>query len=426
MRWRVLAPCLVAVALVGCGAKTGLYVPDGGENAPFDAGVDGADAADAGPDAPCIEIPFDGGPVEIDLEIEAEVGAADVVFLIDTTASMMDEIVRIRETIRDRLAPEITRAIPDSQIGVATFADFPVMPYGASRDRPFVLRQPVTRDLALVQAAVNAITLDDGRDLPESQVEALFQLATGSGRGTYVAPSAGCPRGGVGYACVRADALPLALLFTDAEFHNGPPPPPGGAYPYGSEVRPAPATYPETVRALNNIGMRVIGFDSDASGTPRRHLERIAVDTGAIIEDRGRSRPLYFSVGSRGERLDTSVVEAIRTLASNFVQDVDAVLFDGDANDGVNALDLVESFLPSRADPPDGIDGIDGDVFRGARAGTRLYWVITVRNDAVVPGPEPRRVRLEVLFRGDGTRRLGRRFVDLIIPGADGAGCEAL
>ena len=399
---------------VGCGAKTGLYTPDGGENMVFDAGVDAPDAA---PDAPCIEIPFDGGPVEVDLSIEAEVGAADIAFVIDTTASMGDEIAEIRSKLRDSMAPAIRAAIPDSRLAVATFADFPVSNYGASDDRPYQLLSPATDDLFLIQAAVNGISLGDGLDLPESQVEALYQLVTGSGRGAFVPPSAGCPRGGFGSACFRTDALPIALLFTDAEFHNGP----RNANPYGSEVRPSPATYAEMVEVANAVGLRVIGFDS--TGAARRHLETTARDTGATEPD---GSPLYYVIGGRGERLDTSVVEAIRTLASNFIQDVDAVIFDGDPSDGIDALELVESFVPSRAVPSNGVERIEGTTFIGARAGTQLFWMITVRNDAVVPGPRPQRVRLEVVFRGDGRRRLGRTFVDLVIPGADGGSCDAL
>ncbi|MCA9611121.1 MAG: VWA domain-containing protein [Sandaracinus sp.] len=411
---RVLLSFVVLATTVGCGAKTGLYTPDGGENASLDAGVD-APITDAAVD--CLVIPLDGGPVEVDIAIEAEVGAADIAFVIDTTASMQDELSRIRERLRDVIAPAIRDAIPDSRLAVASFEDFPVPEYGAATDRPYELWTTATSDISLVQAAVNAITLGDGRDLPESQVEAIYQLVTGAGRGSYVPVSAGCPGGGFGSACFRRDALPVALLFTDNDFHNGP----RNANPYGSDVRPAPATYDEMVEVANGVGLRVIGFDS--TGGARRHVQQLSTDTGALTPD---GRPLYYNVGAAAERLDTSVVDAIRTLASNFVQDVDAVIFDGDPTDGIDALELVESFLPSRAEPMNGIERIDGSTFVAAQAGTRLYWVVTIRNDAVVPGPRPRRVRLEVVFRGDERRRIGRTFIDLVIPGADGSACEEL
>ncbi|HJK93957.1 MAG TPA: vWA domain-containing protein [Polyangiaceae bacterium LLY-WYZ-15_(1-7)] len=422
--WTFLAAAC-ALALVGCGAKTGLYVPDGGDNESFDAGVDGgldASMADAGPDADiCVDVPFDGGPVEVDLDVEAQVGAADIAFLIDVTASMQEEIEEIRSRLRDQLVPAIRDAVPDSRLAVATFADFPVGDYGSSGagDKPFELRLPMTSNINEVQAAVDNIELGDGRDIQESQVEALYQLATGAGRGSYVEPSAGCPAGGLGYACVRRDALPVVLLFTDAEFHNGP----GGVFPYGSDVIPRPATYEEAVRALNALGVRVMGFDS-GGGLARDHLREVARDTEAIAE----GSPLVFDIGTSGQRLGTSVVEAIETLAGSLEQDIDAVLVDPVPSDGVNVLDFVEGVVPLRAEPPDGVAGIDveGGVFLQARAGTRLIWQIVVRNDAVVPGPSPRRFRLEIIFRGDARRRLGRRFIDIVVPGEGGEGCDEL
>ncbi|MFT5359119.1 MAG: hypothetical protein ACI9KE_006362, partial [Polyangiales bacterium] len=233
---------LVALAIwtAGCGAKTGLYTDDGGAPNQLDAPMD------AGPETPCVEVPFEGESVELDLQIAAIVGRADITFLIDQTASMGEEIDRIRSRLRDQIAPAIREAIPDSQLAVATFADFPVEPYGARSDTPFELRLPMSDELAAVQAAVNAIELSDGRDVPESQVEALYQLATGEGIGRYVPRSAGCSRGGEGYACTRPDSLPVVLLFTDNASHNGP----SGANPYIGIPGPRPHTYAQAVNAL--------------------------------------------------------------------------------------------------------------------------------------------------------------------------------
>lgn len=407
---------------VGCGAKTGLYVPDGGDNVPdadFDAGVD-APMLDAGMDADlCVEVPFDGGPIELDLSVEAVIGAADIAFLIDVTASMDQEISRIRNRLRDVIAPAIREAIPDSRLAVATFADFPVGDYGSAArgDTPFQLQLPMTDDITAVQAAVNAIEMGDGRDIEESQVEALYQLATGEGRGSYVPPSAGCPSGGRGYACFRGDAMAVVLLFTDAEFHNGP----GGDHPYGSDVVPRPADYDDALAALRRLDMRVIGFDS-GRGVPRRHLERVAIDTGAV----SASGPLVYDIGSMGESLSNSVVEAIRTFATTASQDIDAIFLDADPGDGIDATEFVEALRPLRAEPMSGVGAIDREagVFRDVVAGTLLTWELSVRNDAVVPGPRPQRFRLEVIFRGDARRRIRRVFVDIVVPGEDGAGCE--
>jgi len=394
----------IALLGTGCGAKTGLDVPDGGPDAGTDAGL------------PCVEVPLDGGAIELPLETEAQLGRADVVFLIDVTASMMDEIDRIRDSLQSRLAPAIESEIPDAYLSVATFADFPEDPYGDADDDPFTLMLPMSSELSRVQAAVSAIELGNGRDEAESQVEALYQVATGEGLGTYIPPSVGCPSGGTGYPCFRGDALPIVLLFTDAPFHNGP----GGSAPYGPAVTPPPHSYTQMVDALGSVGVRVIGFDSGDAGSD---LRRIASDTDATDTS---GRPLVFEIGRRGENLGTGVVDAMKTFADAVVFDIDAVPSDPVPGDGVNVTEFVEAIVPVRASPRSGIEGIDEEagVFRGVTAGTTVVFQLRIRNDAVVPGEEPQRFQLEIVFRGDGRTRLGRRLVEIVIPGADGEGCD--
>jgi hypothetical protein len=402
----------------GCGAKTGLDAPD----AEMDA-TNVPDASDAGIDVPCVEIPLDGGPIDLPLSTEAEVGRADVLFLIDTTASMQDEIDRIRDQIRDRLAPAIERTLRDTRIGVATFADFPVEPFGDpdAGDVPFRLLSQMTDDLARIQAAVSSIDLGNGRDEAESQVEALYQVATGEGLGSWVAPSFGCPLGGLGYPCFREDALPVVLLFTDAPFHEGE----GGRLPY-SRLTPRPHVYSEAVAELNALGIKVMCFNSGDSGAGATltDLRNIAMDTGAIGLD---GQPLVFDVGRRGENLGTEVVSAIETFAAAIEFDVDTLLLDPDPRDGIDPRDFVDAVLAIRAIPADGVASIEREagVFRGVVSGTDLLFQLRLRNDAIVPGPTARRFRLEIIFRGDGRTRLDRRIIDIVIPGADGSGCDA-
>lgn len=408
----------VASALVGCGAKTGLDVPD----AQLDAGVD------AGPDAqiPCIEIPIDGGIIDLPLQTEVQLGRADVVFAIDTTASMGEEIDEIRASLRDRIVPGIRAAIRDSSIGVTTFADFPEPNCGQATegDLPFRLVLPVTDEIGRVQSAVDSISLNNGSDEPESQVEALYQIATGEGVGRYVPPSFGCPMGGFGYPCFRTDALPVILLFTDAPFHNGP----GGARPYSAlEACPTVAgvahDYADARAALEAAGIRVIGLYSGPTGEDGlRHLREVATDTGAV----SGGEPLVFDIGRNGQRLSDSVVEAITTLAEVLVFDIDTVLVDVDTTDGIDPRDFIEAVVPVRAEPMSGVGSIDVEagVFRDVRTGTLVVFQLRVRPGVMAPGVGPQRFLLEVVFRGDGRTRIGSIVVEIVIPGADGTGCE--
>jgi predicted small lipoprotein YifL len=412
--WAAVAAAGTLALLSGCGAKTGLEVPD----AAIDSGRSRDAGVDSGPDAslPCVELLPDAGPVELPLDTEVEVGRADVVFLVDTTASMDQEIDQIKANLRDRLAPGIRETIPDARLGVAIFADFPVGPCGDPGDVPFSLVLPVTEDVARVQAAVSSIETAQGRDTPESQVEALYQIATGEGRGTFVPPSLGCPRGGFGYPCFRDDALPVVLLFTDAPFHNGP----GGSNPYECPLPVRPATYEQAVRELVARGIRVMGMYS-GSGDGRRDLETIARDTGAL--DRGV--PIVFDIGESGNRLSEGVIQSIRTLASVIELDIDLLLVDPDPRDGIDPREFVDRVIPLRAEPMDGVGEIDAatGVFRRVRTGTRVVFQLSLRNDVVAPGVGPQRFRLEVVFRGDGRQRLASRILEIVVPGSDGSGC---
>lgn len=431
-----LVGALVALAGVttGCGARTGLELPDatalnqldaGVPDASMDAAVDASTDGAVDAEVPCIDVPFDGGPVEVSLSTQAEIGRADVVFVVDATASMRDEIDTIRSRLQNQLAPAIRDAIPDSQIGVVSFQDFPVDGYGDPRagDLPFRLMTPVTVDVAQVQSAVGRIAVGDGVDPPESQVEALYQLATGEGFPRFVDPSPGCPSGGNGYACLRTDALPVALLFTDAEFHNGP----RGTNRYDTrDFTTPPHDYTDMVAAVDRLGMRVIGFGSGMGDRgDLRDMRELARDTGALDRD---GQPLVFDIGTQGERLGTNVVNAIRTFASDAVFDVDVRLRDPLPGDGVDVTAFVDRVVPLRAEPPDGVGFIDtaAGVFRDVQAGTRVVYQLVLRNDAVVPGPEPQSFKLTIVFRADGRATVAVRTVELIIPGADGTGCPMM
>jgi hypothetical protein len=419
-RWGGLVAALachaaLASCVLGCGAKTGLEVPDAAIDAALDArSVDAGVPLDSA--VPCIELSPDAGPVELPLDTQVEVGRADVVFLVDVTASMDQEIEQIKANLRDRLAPGIRDTIPDARLGVATFADFPVSPCGDPGDVPFTLNLPVTDDVARVQAAVSSIRTAQGRDSPESQVEGLYQIATGEGRGAFVPPSFGCPSGGFGYPCFREDALPVVLLFTDAPFHNGP----GGSNPYDCSLPVEPATYEQALAALVARDVRVMGLYS-GPGEGRADLEAVARDTGAV----SGGGPIVFDIGESGSRLTEGVIESIRTLASVIELDIDLVLVDPVPGDGVDPRAFVESVVPLRAEPMSGVGEIDvaAGVFRRVRTGTRVVFQLVLRNDAVAPGRGPQRFLLELVFRGDGRQRLDSRTIEIVVPGLDGSGC---
>jgi len=399
---------LAVLMIAGCGSKTGLDVPDV--------------VVPPIPPPPCVELPNDPlANVTVDLATEAELKRADVFFLIDTTQSMQDEIEQIRKRLRDRIAPAIYAQIPDTYFGVGTFSDFPLPDYGGPDDVPFVMERQLTGDLADVQGAVELVRLANGSDEPEAHVEALYQVATGEGLGTYIEASLGCPAGGVGSACFRQDAFPVIMLFTDAPMHGGP----SSGNPYGDDVVPRPHSYEEMLSALRRNRIRVLGLWSGPSDGTRADLVSTVRDTGGLDSN---GDPIVFNIGQGGERLDTGVADVLREYARSVIFNIGAVALDPTPDDGVDVTNFVESITPLRADPMSGVDRIDpvAGTFEGVVSGTRVTFQIALRVGSYSPGPTAQRFRLQIDFRTGGSTYIGTGLVDLVIPGLDGSGCDDL
>jgi hypothetical protein len=229
---------------------------------------------------------------------------ADVLFLVDVTGSMSEEIYQIQTRLRDTIIPGLAAEIADVRFAVASFGDFAYGGYGSSGDTPFTMLQPITSSVTSAQNAVNLLRATGGGDGPESQTEGLFQSATGAGLAGWVPPRSGCAAGTIGYPCFRSGATPIILLFTDWSFHNGP----GGSEPYIGI--PGAHTYAQAVAQLNAINARVLGLMSGGAFA-RADLEQIARDTGALASD---GSPIVFDIGYDGSSLGTDVVRAVQTL----------------------------------------------------------------------------------------------------------------
>lgn len=406
----VLVLALAPVLATACGSRSGLALP---ELAPeFEAPL-------------CVVLPPDGR-LTVDLSTEARVRRADVFMLLDTTSSMEEELARIAGRLRRDIAPEIFATIPDTEFGVGIFADFPLEAYGygASTDSVYELRLPMTGDLLAVQNALDGLPLQDGLDPWEAQIEALYQVATGSGLGEYIEASLGCPSGGFGGPCFRRDAQPIVLLFTDAPFHGGPA---SGMQPQSSYadgvLEPSPHSYTVTMQEFLTQRIRLVGLWSGDDARARRDLELAVQDTGSVGPD---GTPIVFDIGSDGSSLGGGVVSALRDLAGSLVYDVDAFASDPVAGDGFDTATLVLDIVPLEARPMTGVSGVDRarSMFLDVSAGTTLIYEVNIVADAPTPGPEPQRFMIRIHFRGDGATDLGARDLTVVVPSVDGRGCE--
>ncbi len=136
----------------------------------------------------------------------------DMYFLEDLTGSFSDDVETVQE-----LVPNVVTAIhdfqPDSLFGLGSFMDKPIEPFGQNyddygyygdyqSDYVYANNLNLTTDQAAFSSALNALVLGSGNDWPESQLEALMQVALHSNE--------------IGF---RSGAVKTVVLMTDADYH---------------------------------------------------------------------------------------------------------------------------------------------------------------------------------------------------------------
>jgi hypothetical protein len=356
----------------------------------------------------CVTAPG-GSESSVVLSYTNELRTADVVFVVDETGSMSGLISSVRSTLLTDIIPGLGAEISDIQMGVAGFRDFAYSSYGSSGDQPFVSYANVTSSTSSVSTAVSSLSASGGGDTPESHVEALYQLATGEGIGTYVSPASSCAGGRIGYLCLRPDAVPVVLLFSDAPFHNGP----SGEDAY-TGIYPTPHTYAQAVAALSSIGARVIGFDASGYGGSTADLTDLARDTGAV-DSTGSA--LVFDVSS-GSAVGPQVVDAVRTFANEASADVDVLIEDVSGTGGVALLDRI---VATGAIPSSGAT-IVGDHYVDVEPGTEVGFRVVFGPGASTGAAREHVVRL--VIRLNGATRAEEMEIRIVEPGGTATRCE--
>jgi hypothetical protein len=366
-------------------------------------------------------------PSEDTLVFATDIKMADVFILTDTTGSMYGEIDNLKASLSGTIIPDIQAIIPDVWFGVGYFDDYPVGMYGSSGDVAFGLLQIMTDDAAAAQTAVNTMPNGSGADWAESDVPALFTIATGAALGSYVPAQTECPDGYIGYPCFRPGAVPIIILITDAPFHNGP----DGYDTYGG-ISPSPPDYLTTVSMLNDIHAKVLSISTSGATTgdiAYEHAQAIANDTGAVTD----TGPLTIAASSSGTGLGDNVVDAVALLASGVVMDMAAVARD-DPSDDVDATVFVDRIVPNTvggvADPTDEtiicVGGLttadeDGDTypdkFVDVLPGNPVCFdIIPAQNDSVPATSMPAIYKAFIDVIGDDVTVLDTREVFFLVP----------
>jgi len=173
-----------------------------------------------------------------DIKADGKIRTADVYILMDATGSMVGEQVQlvtdlISGTFIDPgecataadtgLTGALKCVVEDVWMGLGQFNEVPLSPHGHPYSyTPYHHHLDVTNNLPHLLDAVSALTTTSNVDNPEAATQAMYAVATGQGLGPWVPNRQGCPAGRWGYPCFRPGALPVIMLFTDAEMYNGP------------------------------------------------------------------------------------------------------------------------------------------------------------------------------------------------------------
>ncbi|TPE53748.1 M10 family metallopeptidase C-terminal domain-containing protein [Amaricoccus solimangrovi] len=243
----------------------------------------------------------------------------DLVFAQDLSGSFGTDIANVRA-----LVPEIVDSVrdvnSDSAFGAVAFIDKPYGVFGGSTDYVYKVYQDVTTSASALTDAYAAMTIGNGGDLPESQLEVLLQIARHADDE-------------VGF---RSDTLRLVVLFTDDQYHEaGDAPdlpandgdgvvegdPPGSAedYPSVNQVRDALAsagilpvfavteglqsTYGDLVDRLGFGGVVSINDESSDVVAAIRDAATVATSTSIDIAEGTR-----FDDVIRGNSVDNELI----------------------------------------------------------------------------------------------------------------------
>jgi hypothetical protein len=387
----------------------------------------------------------DPDPKEDVLKFTTNIQQVDVVFVTDTTGSMSGAISNIQSNLSTTIIPALKSAIPSVGIGVVDHRDVPASGsnstygYGSVGDWAAKVWAPITVQtdaaaLKLVQDAVGKYAAGGGNDGPESQLPAMYYALTGKGfswpatsgfpAGSLpdVTPKAGTT-GAVGF---RDGAVPVVVLTTDINWHNGVAT--TGDGPYLGFSAPTMAMLKDAFKKANAkfVAANVAGSVSTGSYSPFPDAISLSDSTSSNLPPSafdgpgkpascgagqcctgvngagtapdgpsGRCR-LVFLAGYDGKGVSTSIVNAIKAIASGSVYDILPEVSNDPTNpggvDATKFIDRLEAFAdmsmgcagtPRKSTASMAYNDMIGGIIAGKQ--TACFKVIPKMNDSVPP-----------------------------------------
>jgi len=108
----------------------------------------------------------------------------DLIFVIDTTGSMYDDIAAVKDAATE-IINEIDATVPDYRIAVVAYRDKPVYPYGNSGDYKWLDVLDFSSDKDEIVSAIHGLSVGGGADWKESVYSALIHAIDSSTLGGW-------------------------------------------------------------------------------------------------------------------------------------------------------------------------------------------------------------------------------------------------
>ena len=242
-------------------------------------------------------------------------GDIDLVFLVDLSGSFADDLP-VFQAQAPGIIDNIRAANPNVKFGLARFEDYPISPFGnaASGDVAYERLQDLSFDAEAMKTMIAGLSTRDGGDLPQSQLAALFQAATGNGQDLSGLGFSGASIPSGQQFSFRNGATKLFLMWTDAAFHLPDDP---GSIPY-----PGPS-FAETVAAIEALDPPMVLGISVAPDAGFADLQAIAVATNSFAPaggvdcdgdgnpDISAGQPLVCHLSSFGAGIGDAIVNIV-------------------------------------------------------------------------------------------------------------------
>jgi hypothetical protein len=108
----------------------------------------------------------------------------DLIFTIDTTGSMWDDIASVKASASD-IVNALETSGADFRAAVVEYRDFPVYPYGDRGDVPYRAVLPFSSNAQAIKGAINSLAAGGGADWQESVYSALVRSIFTEGLGSW-------------------------------------------------------------------------------------------------------------------------------------------------------------------------------------------------------------------------------------------------